>query len=91
MEWLILSEAQSITILAGDLAACRQKGRWRICRQEEVNCVHTGSILSIGDLKALHHSDTLPPTTPRLPIVLLPLGAIFFQTTTDCEARGICL
>lgn len=45
--------------------------------------VSLGVALSTGDLRAHPHSDTLPPTRPRLLIVPLPMGAIFFQTTTQ--------
>ena len=38
---------------------------------------HTGSSLSIGDLKAYPHNDTLPPTRPHLLIVPLPMGQAF--------------
>ena len=48
---------------------------------------HTRCSLSIRDLKACPHSDTLPPTRPHLLIVPLPLGAIFFQTSTDSDHK----
>ena len=43
----------------------------------EGDCVHTGYILSIGDLKVHPHNDTLPPTKTHLLIVPLPMGQAF--------------
>ena len=45
---------------------------------------HTKGNLSIRDLKARLHNDPLPPTRPRLPVVPIPLGTTFFQTTAGC-------
>jgi len=38
---------------------------------------HTGQSLSIGDLKAHPHSDTLPPTRPHPLIVPLSTGQAY--------------
>ena len=40
------------------------------------DCI-VGHSLSIGDLKARPHGDTLPLTRPHLLTVLLPLGQVF--------------
>ena len=48
-----------------------------VSRQQKETVYHIGSSLSIGDLKAHPHSDTLHPTRPYLLIVPLPMGQAF--------------
>ena len=72
------------------MAVCRQAG---MVLEKELTVLHVGpqaaskeetvteQSLSIGDLKAHPHRDTLPPTRPPLLIVPLPLGQTLKHTS----------
>ena len=78
-----MSEVYSIISVTRSLAMCRQPWCGRsfkkfyilICRQNRREAVyHTGCNLSVGDIKACPHSDTLPPTRSYLLIVSLHMS-----------------
>ena len=77
---LRVSEVQSIVIIMGSM--------WYVvlemylAEKKKLTVCHIEGSLNKGDLIAHPHSDTLPSTRSHLLKVPLPLGAIFFQTTT---------
>jgi hypothetical protein len=83
--WLTVSEAQSIIIMVGNVAVCRQtwccRRSWEfyilLRRRQKETVFHTRWSLSIGNFKAHPHSDTLPLTRSDFLIVPLPVGQAF--------------
>ena len=66
---------QGLRVLHFDPKAARR--RLFSAGSQEKTILGTGQSLSIGDLKAHLHSDTLPPIRPRLLIVPPPHGHAF--------------